>query len=92
MVVTPRVNVKHFDRPCLLREMSLLCYLKPIKGLPDPRGSLSRTIPREVIAVAKKVQKTLTSTNKSGRYRKYTPAQCPESGKYSCQYRAAVAA
>ena len=38
--------------------MSLLRYLKPINGLPDPRGLLSTTMSREAIAAAnQEVQK-----------------------------------
>ena len=40
--------------------MALLCYMKPVGGLPDPRGSLSSSIPTQVIAEAnKEVQKQL---------------------------------
>ena len=73
--------------------MSLLRYLKPIDGLPDPRGSLSTTLFREAIAAAnQEVQKELNATKKRGQYKKYTPAQRSAIGKYSCLHGAAAAA
>ena len=55
--------------------MSLLRYLKPIDGLPDPRGSLSTTMSREAITAAnQEIQKELNATKKRGQYKKYTIA------------------
>ena len=57
-------------------KMSLLRYLKPIDGLPDPKGYLSTTMSREDITAAnQEVQKELNATKKRGQYKKYTPAQ-----------------
>jgi hypothetical protein len=74
--------------------MSLLRYLKPIDGLPDPRGSLSTTVSREAIAAAnQEVQKELNATRKKrGQYKKYTPEQRSAIGRYSSQHGAAAAA
>ena len=41
-------------------EMALVWYMKPIDGLPDPRGSLSRSISIQVITeVNREVQKAM---------------------------------
>ena len=52
--------------------MSVRQYLKPIDGLPDPKGSLSTTIPSAAIASANwEVQKAISSGKKRGPYKKY---------------------
>ena len=72
--------------------MSLLQYMTPTNGLPDPRGSLSTTISRQAIAAAnQEIQKELNA-KKRGQYKKYTPAQRSAIGKYSSQHGAAAAA
>ena len=55
-------------------EMALLHYMKPIDGLPDPRGSLSSCISSQAIAEAnKEVQKAKAGgTGKRGPYTKYS--------------------
>ena len=56
--------------------MALLRYMKPVGGLPDPRGSLSSSIPSQAIAEAnKEVQKATGSApggGKRGPYKKYS--------------------
>ena len=70
----------------------MLCYLKPIDSLPDPRGSLSTTTSREAKAAAnQEIQKELNSTKKRGQYKKYTPVQHSTVGKYSSLHGASVA-
>ena len=40
--------------------MSIRDYFKPKDGLPDPKGSLSRTLPSQAIALAnKEVEKAI---------------------------------
>ena len=72
--------------------MSLLRYLKPSGGLPDPKGPLSSSLPASAIVSAnKEVSKELES-KKRGKYNKYTPSQRFEIGNYSSQNGAAAAA
>lgn len=48
---------------CEISVMALLRYLTPIGGLPDPRGSLSSSVPAQAIAEANKAaQKVLTTS------------------------------
>ena len=73
--------------------MALLWYLKPIGCAPDPRGSLSRSIPSQAIAEAnKQVERVLAEGSNRGPYTKYNAAVRPEIGKYACQHGAAAAA
>ena len=75
--------------------MALLRYLKPVDGLPDPRGSLSSSIPTQAIAEAnKEVQKAILSEagGKRGAYQKYSPTVRSDIGKYACQHGPAAAA
>ena len=54
--------------------MSIRRYLKPINGLPDPRGSLSANLPSAAIASAnREVEKVTGSAKKRGPYKKYVP-------------------
>ena len=75
--------------------MALLRYMKPVGGLPDPRGSLS-SIPSQAIAEAnKEVQKATGSApggGKRGPYKKYSSALRVEIAKYACQHGAAATA
>ena len=74
--------------------MSLLHYLKPVGGLPDPRRSLSSSIPAQVIAEAnKEVQKVAGSMDghKCGPYTQYSSTLYAEIAKYACQHGAVVA-
>ena len=75
--------------------MALLRYMKPVGGLPDPRGSLSSSIPAQVIAEAnKEVQKVTGSVDgsKCGPYKRYSSTLHAEIAKYACQHGAAAAA
>ncbi len=74
-------------------KMALLLYMKPIDGLPDPRGLLSHCIPSQAIAEANnEVQKAVAGGSKRGPYTKYSAAVRAEIGKYACQHGAAAAA
>ena len=42
--------------------MSIQCYLKPIDGLPDPRGSLSANLPSVAIVSANREIKKVTGS------------------------------
>lgn len=72
--------------------MSLLRYLKPMNGVPDPKGPLSSSIPSYVIAEANtRVQEAEKSRKKRGPYRSYSPTLRLEIGKYSSQHGVAAA-
>ena len=53
--------------------MSIRCFFKPIDGLPDSKGSLSRAIPSAAIVSAnREVQKVMDSGKKKrGPYKRY---------------------
>ncbi len=70
--------------------MALLRYLRPVDGLPDPRGSLSSSIPTQTIAEAnKEVQKAISKAGgKHGAYQKYSPIVHSDIGKHVCQHMA----
>ena len=55
--------------------MSIRKFFKPVDGLPDPRGSLSSSMPSAAIASAnREVEKVVEATKKekkSGPYKKY---------------------
>ena len=73
--------------------MTLLRYMKPIDSLPDPRGSLSHSIPSQAIAEAnREVQKAMAGGGKCGLYTKYSATVHAEIGKYTYQHGAAAAA
>jgi len=66
--------------------MTLLRYMKPTGGLPDPRGSLSSSIPTQAITEAKKeVQKTVGTANRGthGPYKQYSSTLHAEIAKYA---------
>jgi len=75
--------------------MALLHYLKPVDSLPDPRGSLSRTVPSREIAEANllvlSVQQGAAYGRKRGKYNKYSDADRAAIAKYACQHGAAAA-
>ena len=75
-------------------EMALLRYLNPQNGLPDPRGSLSSTIPTQAIAQANEQVQEAIHTEKEirGPYKKYSPTVQAEMGKYACHRGMAAAA
>ena len=65
-------------------KIAVLWYMKPIDGLPDPRGSLSCSIPSRVIAeVSNEVQEAMAGSSKRGPYSKYSAAIRAKIGKYS---------
>ena len=70
--------------------MALLRYLKPLNGLPDPRGSLSSSIPSTAIEEANtQVQKVTggAKNRKRGPYKKYSPSLRLEIGPVSMESR-----
>ena len=71
--------------------MALLRYLKPVNGIPDPRGPLSLSIPSSVIAEANTQVKEAEKSKKRGPYQSYSPTLRLEIGKYSCQHGVAAA-
>jgi len=67
--------------------------MKPVGGLPGPRGALSSSIPTQEITEAnKEVQKTVGTTDggKRGHYKRYSSTLCAEIAKYACQHGAAA--
>ena len=67
--------------------MALLRWLQPRNGLPDPRGSLSSSIPSQAIAAANQEVEEAIHTASSGKrapYRQYSPTVRAEIGKYTC--------
>ena len=75
--------------------MALLRYLKPRDGLPDPKGSLSLSVPSQVIARAnREVQEVMNSKGgkKRGPYGRYSPDEHAEIGQYVCDHGVATAA
>lgn len=74
--------------------MALLKYLKTKEGgLPDPRGSLSISVPTQAISLAnREVQSVISKEKKQrGTYGKYTPAEHAEIGKYATNHGIAAA-
>ena len=75
--------------------MALLRYLKPRDGLPDPKGSLSLSVPSQAIARAnREVQEAMNSKGrkKRGPYGRYSPDERAEIGQYACDNGIAAAA
>ena len=65
--------------------MSLLCYLKPINGVPDPKGPLSSSILSSVIVEANNRMQEAERAEKSKKrspYQSYLPTLRLEIGKY----------
>ena len=73
--------------------MFLLRYFKPKDGLPDPRGTLSSSIPAAAIAQANKEVQRATSSEKQkrGPYKKYSARLRAEIGKYASHHGVAAA-
>ena len=73
--------------------MALLKYLVPKDGLPDPKGSLSQSIPSRAIAAANDEVTKATSgaMNKRGPYRRYSPEERMEIGRYASDHGISVA-
>ena len=62
-------------------------WLQPRNGLPDPRGSLSSSIPSQEIAAANREVEEAIRTASSGKrapYGKYSPTVRGEIGKHVC--------
>ena len=75
--------------------MALLRYLKPRDGLPDPRGSLSSSMPSQAIAQANQEVQEATPKEKGerrGYYKKYNPTVRADIGRYASHYGVAEAA
>ena len=75
--------------------MALLHNMKPVGGLPDPRGSLSSSIPTQAIAEAnKEVHKAVGAADKGkhGPYKWYSSTLRAEIAKYTCQHGVAAIA
>ena len=73
--------------------MALLRYLVPREGLPDPKGSLSQAIPSCAIATAnREVAQVTNEAGKRGPYRKYSPQERLEIGRYASDHGTAAAA
>ncbi len=75
--------------------MALLRYMRPIGGLPDPRGSLSTTIPAQ--AIAKEIERWRRQLGQRLEanvvlYVKHSASQRSQIAKYACEYGAAAAA
>ena len=66
--------------------MALLRYFKKRDGLPDPKGSLSHTIPSRAISMANsEVTEATTGDKKRGPYKKYSPEEWCRMGRYADQ-------
>ena len=68
-------------------KMALLCYMRPVNGLPDPQGQLSLTLPSSSIVEANHlVQEVMkeAAKQKRGPYKTYSPTVRSEIDKYSC--------
>ena len=75
-------------------KMALLRYLRPIDGLPDPKGPPSFKLPSAAIANANHhVQEAIhNGKQKRGSYNSYSPIMRSDTGKYACQHGVASAA
>ena len=72
---------------------ALLRYFKKRDGLPDPKGSLSHTIPSRAISMANsEVTEATTGDKKRGPYKKYSPEERCRMGRYACDHGVAAAA
>ena len=85
-------SFKSTTQKCGRRYRGLLRYLKPKDRLPDPRGTLSSSIPAAAIAQANKEvqQATNSEKQKSGPYRKYNACVRAEIGKYASHHGVAA--
>jgi len=73
--------------------MALLRWLQPRNGLPDPRGSLSSSIPSQAIAAANQEVEEAIRTASSGKrvpYRQYSLTVQAKIGKYTCHHAVAT--
>ena len=65
--------------------MALLRYMRPVDGLPDPRGQLFLTLPSSSIAEANRLVQEVTkeaAKQKREPYKTYSPTVRSEIGKY----------
>ena len=75
--------------------MSILRYLVPIDGLPDPKGPLSSEIPSSIITEANWQVREATSKIKQQKresYQIYSPSVHVNIGSYACQHGVSSAA
>ena len=69
--------------------------MRPIDGLPDPRGQLSLTLPSSSIVEANRLGQEVTkeaAKQKRAPYKTYSPTVRSEIGKYTCQHGVVSAA
>ena len=82
-----------FTRAQCSYSMALLRYLNPKDGLPDPKGSLSQSVPSRAIAAAnEEVTRARSGVKKRGPYRRYTPEERMEIGRYASNHGITAAA
>ena len=66
-------------------QMALLCYYKPVNGLPNPKRLLSTTVisPETIAEMNKEVEEASHSTNsgKCGPYKTYSSPEWSQFGK-----------
>ena len=72
--------------------MALLRYMRPVDGLPDPRGQLSSTLSSSSIAETNRLVKEVMKEQKRGPYKTYSPSMRSEIGKYACEHGVASTA
>ena len=75
--------------------MALLRFFKPVDGLPDPKGSLSISLPSGAIASANREVLELSASEvgkKRGPYKKYSPEERFEIGQYASNHGITAAA
>lgn len=69
--------------------MSILQYFERRNGLPDPRGTLSKSLPPRAIALANsEIEKTVHAASqpkRRGSYTRYSPQQRAEIGQHACR-------
>ena len=72
----------------------VLWYMKPIHGLPGPRGLLSASVPSRAIAKANKGvrEEVMRQAGKQGPYVKLSSSWCCEIAKYAGQHGTAETA
>ena len=68
--------------------MALMRYFKTKDGLPDLKGTLSRSIPSPAIAEANKEVRKATNEkpSKRGSYKRYSPHLRAEIGQYASHH------
>ena len=72
--------------------MALLRYLQSKDNLPNPRGTLSSSMPSQAIAAAnREVRKAAEIEKKHGPYKKYSASERADIGNYAIQHGVAAA-